>query len=129
MNTDHSPPTLIHPLEEKNTQRRDVEPEIQEIEPDNTGAKPTTITAESIKSSTLPSIQRQSTIPSIMTVNLGELDQDEQAILEADIKARKKTRRRASKYDEDDRVIIGTRVSEGHRNYQLMYGFNLFIVI
>lgn len=62
------------------------------------------------------------------TPDLGNLDLEDQAALEAEITARRQARRvsrRNMVYDDDgyddDRVVIGTRVSEGHRNYQLMY--------
>lgn len=61
------------------------------------------------------------------TPDLGNLDLEDQAALEAEITARRQARRvsrRNMVYDDDgyddDRVVIGTRVSEGHRNYQLM---------
>ncbi|KAI8637898.1 hypothetical protein BD408DRAFT_394969 [Parasitella parasitica] len=74
--------------------------------------------------------RRRTTIP-----DLGTLNADEQVALETEIKARRQARRISkrllstdlgddSEYgnDEDeDRVVIGTRVSEGHRNYHLMY--------
>lgn len=64
--------------------------------------------------------------------DLGDLDAEEQAALEAEILARRQARRASSSArkfeqqhededDQDSRVVIGTRVSEGHRNYQLMY--------
>ncbi|OBZ86485.1 Phosphatidylinositol 4-phosphate 5-kinase its3 [Choanephora cucurbitarum] len=76
--------------------------------------------------------------------DLGDLDPEEQAVLEAEITARRQARRASRRqmsvseneaeyepeeyqhamphhdYD-DERVVIGTRVAEGHRNYQLMY--------
>ncbi|KAF1797119.1 hypothetical protein FB192DRAFT_1291698 [Mucor lusitanicus] len=71
------------------------------------------------------------------TPDLGTLNAEEQAALEAEITARRQARRASKRlqsaseldydggykdYEEDeDRVVIGTRVSEGHRNYQLMY--------
>ncbi|KAL9546215.1 hypothetical protein MBANPS3_006771 [Mucor bainieri] len=71
------------------------------------------------------------------TPDLGALNAEEQAALEAEITARRQARRASKRlqsgseldYDDgykdndedDDRVVIGTRVSEGHRNYQLMY--------
>ena len=62
-------------------------------------------------------------------MDLGHLDSDEQQELEEDIKSRRLMRRQRSMHQEDDdddedsssRVAIGTRVAEGHRNYQLMY--------
>ncbi|KAF7723365.1 Phosphatidylinositol-4-phosphate 5-kinase [Apophysomyces ossiformis] len=65
----------------------------------------------------------------ITAPDLGELDEDEQAALEIEIAARRAARRASrrrmrstSGHDEDDdRVVIGTRVGEGHRSYQLMY--------
>ncbi|KAI8341139.1 hypothetical protein BC941DRAFT_347147 [Chlamydoabsidia padenii] len=60
-------------------------------------------------------------------IDLGPLDDEEEAVLEAEIAARRAARRsrRRKHYadtdDEDDQVKIGTRVAEGHRNYQLMY--------
>lgn len=71
------------------------------------------------------------------TPDLGNLDPEEQAALEAEITARRQARRVSrrnmsyseqgeiildQRYEEDDdeRVMIGTRVSEGHRNYHLM---------
>lgn len=71
------------------------------------------------------------------TPDLGTLNAEEQAALEAEITARRQARRASKRLqsgsdldyadgyykdnDEDeDRVVIGTRVSEGHRNYQLM---------
>ncbi|KAG0177198.1 Phosphatidylinositol-4-phosphate 5-kinase [Apophysomyces sp. BC1021] len=62
--------------------------------------------------------------------DLGDLDQDEKAALEAEIAARRAARRASRRRlrsaggnddDDDDRVVIGTRVAEGHRSYQLMY--------
>ncbi|KAG0177157.1 hypothetical protein DFQ28_000372 [Apophysomyces sp. BC1034] len=63
-------------------------------------------------------------------VDLGNLDSEEQAALKAEITARRAirraTRRKNSKAvteseeEEDHHVIIGTRVTEGHRNYVLM---------
>ncbi|KAK4514265.1 uncharacterized protein ATC70_001856 [Mucor velutinosus] len=70
------------------------------------------------------------------TPDLGTLNAEEQAALEAEITARRQARRASKRLqsgsyvdcdgyrdnDEDeDQVVIGTRVSEGHRNYQLMY--------
>ncbi|KAI9262944.1 hypothetical protein EDC94DRAFT_607877 [Helicostylum pulchrum] len=74
----------------------------------------------------------------ITTPDLGNLDPEEQAALEAEITARRQARRVSrrnmsyseqgeiildQRYEEEDdeRVMIGTRVSEGHRNYHLMY--------
>ncbi|CAO3585740.1 unnamed protein product [Absidia cylindrospora] len=60
-------------------------------------------------------------------IDLGNLDDEEEAALEAEIAARRAARRsrRRKHYadtdDEEDQVQIGTRVAEGHRNYQLMY--------
>ncbi|KAI8086396.1 uncharacterized protein BX664DRAFT_282297 [Halteromyces radiatus] len=60
-------------------------------------------------------------------IDLGNLSDEEEAVLEAEIAARRAARRsrRRKHYadtdDEDDHVQIGTRVAEGHRNYQLMY--------
>lgn len=73
--------------------------------------------------------QRRTTTP-----DLGTLNAEEQAVLEAEITARRQARRASrrlmsysdledneNEYDyNDDHVAIGTRVSEGHRNYQLM---------
>ncbi|KAI8881327.1 SAICAR synthase-like protein [Backusella circina FSU 941] len=62
-----------------------------------------------------------------ITPDLGNLNLEEQAELEAEITARRAARRASRRNisyiddEDDDRVIIGTRVSEGHRNYQLMY--------
>lgn len=68
---------------------------------------------------------------SIRVMDLGPLDNDEQFILEEEIKARRLARRQHKKtYADDDdedededfsRTTIGTRVAEGHRNYQMMY--------
>ncbi|GAA5813465.1 hypothetical protein MFLAVUS_006943 [Mucor flavus] len=67
---------------------------------------------------------------SIRVLDLGPLDNDEQTILEEEIKARRLARRQHKKtYADDDdeededlsRTTIGTRVAEGHRNYQMMY--------
>ncbi|OBZ83137.1 Phosphatidylinositol 4-phosphate 5-kinase its3 [Choanephora cucurbitarum] len=66
---------------------------------------------------------------SVRIMDLGHLDSDEQQELEEDIKSRRLMRRQRSMHQEDDdddedsssRVAIGTRVAEGHRNYQLMY--------
>lgn len=64
-----------------------------------------------------------------ITHDLGNLDPEEQAALQADINARKAARRASKRYtsysegEDDDHnslMAIGTRVSEGHRNYQLM---------
>ncbi|KAI8077138.1 hypothetical protein BDF21DRAFT_439204 [Thamnidium elegans] len=62
-------------------------------------------------------------------MDLGPLDNEEQIILEEEIKARRLARRQHKKtYADDDeededlsRTTIGTRVAEGHRNYQMMY--------
>lgn len=73
---------------------------------------------------------------SIRLMDLGPLNTDEQHVLEEDMIARRLARRQHRKTyadDEDDdeydqgggessnHVSIGTRVAEGHRNYQLMY--------
>jgi hypothetical protein len=65
---------------------------------------------------------------SIRLMDLGHLDNDEQLVLEEEIKARRLARRQktyADDRDEDEQddtlVAIGTRVAEGHRNYQMMY--------
>ncbi|KAG2233414.1 hypothetical protein INT48_007444 [Thamnidium elegans] len=66
---------------------------------------------------------------SIRVMDLGPLDNEEQIILEEEIKARRLARRQHKKtYADDDeededlsRTTIGTRVAEGHRNYQMMY--------
>lgn len=73
---------------------------------------------------------RSSTVSDRRTItpDLGALDAEEQAALQAEIAARRAARRASRRQmsyseeeDEDDnRVAIGTRVSEGHRNYQLM---------
>lgn len=79
--------------------------------------------------------QQNTTIPlksptsSIRLMDLGPLDNDEQNVLEEDIRARRLARRQQHKrtYADDDddeeesRTTIGTRVAEGHRNYQMMY--------
>ncbi|KAI8882614.1 SAICAR synthase-like protein [Backusella circina FSU 941] len=59
---------------------------------------------------------------------LGELDAEEQDALREEIRARKLARKQKKTYADDaedsedeTRVTIGTRVSEGHRNYQMMY--------
>ncbi|KAI7887694.1 uncharacterized protein EV154DRAFT_539612 [Mucor mucedo] len=62
-------------------------------------------------------------------MDLGPLDHDEQHALEEEIRARRLARRQQQKrtYADDDdeeeqsRTTIGTRVAEGHRNYQMMY--------
>ncbi|ORZ01468.1 hypothetical protein BCR43DRAFT_434544 [Syncephalastrum racemosum] len=64
-------------------------------------------------------------------VDLSDLDTEEQAALEAEITARRAARRASRRKrtyadrddddDLDDRVTIGTRIGEGHQNYQLMY--------
>ncbi|KAI9280007.1 hypothetical protein BY458DRAFT_553428 [Sporodiniella umbellata] len=63
-----------------------------------------------------------------LTPDLGELRPEEQAALEAEITARRAARRASRRVqyhgddeNDDNRVLIGTRVSEGHENYQLMY--------
>lgn len=67
---------------------------------------------------------------SVRLMDLGPLDHDEQHELEEEIKARRLARRQQKKrtYADDDdeeeeqsRTTIGTRVAEGHRNYQMMY--------
>lgn len=65
---------------------------------------------------------------SVRLMDLGPLDNDEQHVLEEEIKARRLARRQktyADDRDEDEQddtvVTIGTRVAEGHRNYQMMY--------
>ncbi|KAI7868768.1 SAICAR synthase-like protein [Spinellus fusiger] len=63
------------------------------------------------------------------TPDLGDLDSEEREALEAEILARRVARRVSRKNtgleeeeeEEEDRVFIGTRVAEGHPNYQLMY--------
>lgn len=63
-----------------------------------------------------------------LTPDLGELGPEEQAALEAEITARRAARRASRRMhyqwddeNDDNRVLIGTRVAEGHQNYQLMY--------
>lgn len=65
---------------------------------------------------------------SVRVLDLGHLDNDEQVALEEEIRARRLVRRQHKKTyaddDEDEDVAlttIGTRVAEGHRNYQMMY--------
>lgn len=66
---------------------------------------------------------------SLKLMDLGVLDDEEEHALEEDIMARRAARRQKKKtYADDDeeeeeesRVAIGTKVAEGHRNYQLMY--------
>lgn len=65
---------------------------------------------------------------SVRLMDLGHLDNDEQLVLEEEIKARRLARRQktyADDRDEDEQdgtlIAIGTRVAEGHRNYQMMY--------
>lgn len=62
-----------------------------------------------------------------LTPDLGELGPEEQAALEAEITARRAARRASRRMhyqcddeNDDNRVLIGTRVAEGHQNYQLM---------
>lgn len=65
-------------------------------------------------------LERRSTVGP----DLGGLAPDEQLILEQEIAARRAARRasrRRQETEDEDRVMIGTRVAEGHRNYQLMY--------
>lgn len=64
----------------------------------------------------------------VRLMDLGHLDNDEEHVLEEEIKARRLARRQKTYADDrdedeqDDTVIaIGTRVAEGHRNYQMMY--------
>ncbi|KAI8344703.1 hypothetical protein BC941DRAFT_478268 [Chlamydoabsidia padenii] len=70
---------------------------------------------------------RLSTSSSNPRIDLGQLSDKEEAVLEAEIAARRAARRRRQHYaDSDDdeqneQIQIGTRVAEGHRNYQLMY--------
>lgn len=55
--------------------------------------------------------------------DLGDLAPEEQILLEQEIAARRAARRasrRRMEEEDDGRVLIGTRVGEGHRNYQLM---------
>lgn len=55
--------------------------------------------------------------------DLGDLAPEEQILLEQEIAARRAARRasrRRMEEEDDGRVLIGTRVAEGHRNYQLM---------
>lgn len=64
-------------------------------------------------------LERRSTVGP----DLGGLAPDEQLILEQEIAARRAARRasrRRQETEDEDRVMIGTRVAEGHRNYQLM---------
>lgn len=80
------------------------------------------------------SLQQNTTTPlkspsSVRLMDLGPLDNDEQHVLEEEIRARRLARRQQHKrtYADDDedeeesRTTIGTRVAEGHRNYQMMY--------
>ncbi|KAI7857813.1 hypothetical protein BDC45DRAFT_434825 [Circinella umbellata] len=72
-----------------------------------------------------------STRPHQRRPDLGDLNREEQEALKAEITQRRaarrvsKLRRRKTYADEDDhdddRVVVGTRVAEGHRNYPLMY--------
>lgn len=60
-----------------------------------------------------------------ITPNLGELSLEEQDTLTEVITERMQARRASKRNmceeeEEEDRVAIGTRVAEGHRNYQLM---------
>lgn len=60
-----------------------------------------------------------------VTPDLGELTLEEQNALQKVIAERMQARRMSNKKfffdeEEEDRVAIGTRVAEGHRNYQLM---------
>jgi hypothetical protein len=63
---------------------------------------------------------------SIRLMDLGHLDNDEQIVLEEEIKARRLARRKKTYADDEDEdtmshLTIGTKVAEGHRNYPLMY--------
>lgn len=60
-----------------------------------------------------------------ITPNLGELSLEEQDTLKEVIAERMQARRASKRNmcedeEDEDRVAIGTRVAEGHRNYQLM---------
>jgi hypothetical protein len=89
--------------------------------------RPSSSVSDDIPHPQIPSSQhlRRTTTP-----DLGHLDPEEQAALEAEITARRAARRisrRQMSYSEyedeeedDERVVMGTRVSEGHPNYQLM---------
>lgn len=88
----------------------------------------TTSTSNKRKSSGLFSATSSILSPSTKHVlDLGELDPEEQDALREEIRARKLARKQKKTYadDADDsedetRINIGTRVSEGHRNYQMM---------
>lgn len=78
-----------------------------------------------------PQQQQSDSLRRTTTPDLGHLDSEEQAALEADITARRAARRisrRQMSYSEEEeeeeednkRVVLGTPVAEGHRNYQLM---------
>lgn len=62
------------------------------------------------------------------TMAIEHLDPDERAALEVEIAARRAARRASHRKrktyadtdDEDDRIVIGVRIGEGHQNYQLM---------
>jgi hypothetical protein len=63
---------------------------------------------------------------SIRVMDLGSLDNDEQIVLEEEIKARRLARRKKTYADDEEEdttshMAIGTKVAEGHRNYPLMY--------
>ncbi|KAF7730388.1 Phosphatidylinositol-4-phosphate 5-kinase [Apophysomyces ossiformis] len=56
--------------------------------------------------------------------NNSTLEQEISEDFEKELSARRKAFRRLSRYrydDDDDRVLMGTRISEGHQNYVLMY--------
>jgi hypothetical protein len=112
---------------------------IKPVYPLRIDVDPSKLTVKRKKSANLPltSEQHESILsPSIMSpvsnhimnMDLGDLDEEEHDVLRKEIRARRLIRKQKKTYADDDmddsesesRVKIGTRVSEGHRNYQMM---------
>lgn len=129
--SDNQPQTSPEQPEPQNTDELEIKEEPEEEEPNDetvvlkTSKRPPPISIDTKVNSVV--IKSPS---SARLLNLGSLSNAEKGALEEDIRQRRLARKRKTYADDDDDDLdndndtintIGTRVGEGHRNYQLMY--------